>query len=352
MIADEIFSCAETPVWFTPQYNKSSIPKCLSCTLRLTAAIAGPGTVSPRVEGLLVDENPLVTLTVNGIQHNLLETILTFPGAHRMFERQSPCEAELQCYFRSINDITKYVCLCIPLDIGVGPSTQYFTSLDTGVRKDRPTLASVLPTGSLFSYVGPDMRGRSAADSTPRKFCDPIAQRVTYYVYYGASKINASDFTRLQQRAGNGRKGPPKPASPPTAMHCDRLLTHIDGLIVGNSGSKSVSRGASTKALKCYKLDREKDIQGDTVYIGGPETKPSTLEKELAATDLSIDDATRSSIQPGDIERWIGIGLGILIGLFLCSLVAYLIWKYTFTNYLPVQKLYKNPFLTKLKPQA
>lgn len=343
MIADEMFSCAETPVWFSSQFNPNTLEKCLSCTLRLTAQLPGPGTVSPRVEGLLVDENPLVTLTINGIQHSLLETVLTFPGAHRLVGRQLPCEAELTCYFRSISDISKFACLCIPLDIGSGDSTAYFSTLNTGVRKDRPTLASVLPTGSLFSYVGPDMRGRSGADSTPRKFCDPVAQRVTYYVYMNASKISAADYSRLQTHAGSGRKGPPKPSSPPVLTRCDRLITRIDGLIVGSSGRSSDS-GVPTKALKCYKLDREKDIKDDKIYIGGAGVASNTLEKELAATDLSVDDATKGSVQPGDIERWIGAALGILIGVVLCAAIAYVIWKYTFSNYLPVQKLYANPF--------
>ena len=339
-----MFSCAETPVWFSSQFSANTLEKCISCTLRLTAQLPGPGTVSPRIEGLLVDENPLATLTINGIQHSLLETVLTFPGAHRLVGRQSPCEAELTCYFRSVSDISKYACLCIPLDIGSGASTSYFSTLDTGVRKDRPTLASVLPTGSLFSYVGPDMRGRSGADSTPRKFCDPVAQRVTYYVYMNASKISAADYTRLQTRAGAARKGPPKPASPPVLTRCDRLITMIDGLIVGSSGSKGSSAGIPTKALKCYKLDRDADIKEDAVYVGGAAAVSTTLDKELAATDLSLDDATKASVQPGDIERWIGAALGILIGVVLCAAIAYLIWKYTFSNYLPVQKLYANPF--------
>lgn len=343
MIADEMFSCAETPVWFSPQFNTATLEKCISCTLRLISQLPGPGTVSSRIEGLLVDENPLVTLTINGVQHSLLETILTFPGAHRLMNRQSPCEAELTCYFRSVNNISKYVCLCIPLDIGSGPSTQYFSTLNTGVRKDRPTLSTVLPTGQLFSYVGPDMRGRSGADSAPRKFCDPIAQSVTYYVYMNTSKISAEDYARLQKHAGTGRKGPPKPVSPPVSTRCDRLITLIDGLIVGSSSAKGGS-GIPTKALKCYKLNRESDIKDDKVYIGGAGVESKTLEKELAATDLSLDDATKASVQPGDIERWIGAALGILIGVILCAAIAYMIWKYTFSNYLPVQKLYANPF--------
>ena len=148
MLTDKFLDCAETPVWFPNTYNYSELIPCNSCTVRLNAPISGPGLVSPHVLGLIVDENPTATLTINGIQHNLQEAILMFPAAHRLSDEREPSPAELIVLFQNSQIPGKYAALCIILEIGSGPSTKYFSTLGTQVSSNRPTLNSVIPNVS------------------------------------------------------------------------------------------------------------------------------------------------------------------------------------------------------------
>ena len=87
-----------------------------------------------------------VSLSVNGVNYNLVESYLVFPGAHKLPGRQNPCDAEYLLYFNnSLYAHETGIILCLPIDIGPGPGTDYFKRLDTTVRNDRPTLATILP---------------------------------------------------------------------------------------------------------------------------------------------------------------------------------------------------------------
>ncbi len=336
-------------MWIPAVFNMNTIQPCLSCVLRLTSTVAGPGNVSLRTDGLLINENPLTTLTVNGIQHTLLETILTFPGAHRLQGREGPCEAELFMYFRSIKNLSDIACLAIPMDVGSGPSTKYFRTLDAGVLRNRPSVGTVIPESPTFiSYRGADIRGRTATNSTPRALCDPINSVVTYYLSTKASKIDSADLRRLMGRSGTQRVGPAKPTSPPVNDRIQRicsLITNVAVDIGGPAAKKAGPGGYDTSAMKCYRIDPSRDVRGGRVYVGAEAEKASTLKKELTP-EVGLDDDLNAGIQPGDIERVLGIVLGVLVGLVVCATVAFYIWNKSFRNYLEAQNLYKAPLTT------
>ena len=195
---DNAFGCAETPVWMPSGFNITRIPPCGSCDLRLIAKLAGPGNVTPLPEGLLINENPTASLRVNGLGHNLVTAILTFPGAHRLPDRQEVCEAELMLYFQNDQDSSKHICLCLPIDTGVGTGTRYFGTLATGVLKGRPTVETLIPEGAKFiAYKGADLRGRDLKRSRLRSKCDPVSSYVTYYFCLKQIYISPIDFKRL-----------------------------------------------------------------------------------------------------------------------------------------------------------
>lgn len=348
-LGDTVFSCLETPLWFPAAFDLKSIQPCLSCSLRFVSTVPGPGNVSPRSEGLLVNENPLTTLTINGIQYTLLETVLSFPGGHRLLDRQSPCDAELFLYFRSIKNLSDVACFAIPLDVGAGAANKYFETLDIGVVKNRPTVGSVIPTNSqIVSYRGADLRGRNGGDSNPRTYCDPIKSLVTYYVCLTPAKIAAEDYRRLQVRAGGKSvAGPARPTSPPVLDRIRRICSLITGLVVEAApptAKKAASRADyDTSAMKCYRIDPERDVKGGRVYVGeGPTTLKKELDGAKAAADADLGGLSDTSIQPGDIEKGVGIALGVFVGIVVCAAIAYYIWNNTFRNYMEAQKLYET----------
>jgi len=352
-IEDNLFTCGETPIWIPSTFDENALPKCISCTVRLTAKLAGPGNVNTRAEGLLLNENPTVTLALNGIQHSLVETILTFPGAHRYKGRPNPCVAELFLYFQNTRDFTQHACVAIPLDIGKGSTNRYFSTLDTGIRNDRPTVASVFPTESKYLlYKGADLRGRTGDDPRPRALCEPVKKVITYYLALTPSLILAKDLARLQALSGAAdavgkATGPPKPVSEVVQARLLRLGTLVDEIKIDTtSDDAKTDAGISTNAMKCYKLDPSKDIVKEKVYVGGVDRPGDrTLAEELAkaTTQFSEDEASNGSIKPGDIENTLGIVMGVIVGVVVCAVLAYLLWKHVFTNYLQTQRLYNVP---------
>lgn len=332
MSEDNYFGCRETPVALPLGFVASQLPPCVSCTLRLSSKEAGTGAVRDSPTGLSITESPAVAWTINGIVYNLLESFLVFPGAHRLEGRQTPCDAEYLLFFRAMLDgEDRQSCLCIPIDIGSGPSAPYFRTLDTSVRAGRPVLSTILPAGTqVMSYRGADLRGRSSKDAQPRSFCDPVKRTLTYYVCLTPTKMEAPDFARLKSLAPS-HEGPARPAVDAMPARLLKLGTLIHEIVLETNKKKArvKGEGVPTEAMKCVPLDPDRDIVGDKVYIGGK--KQTSLRDELSSdAPPAAEDA---SIQPGDIESTIGLIIGIAIGLVLCAMVGVFLWSHAFGNY-------------------
>ena len=344
-IQDSYFGCAESPVHIPENYALSQIPRYKSATLRLVSQIAGPGTVSPRADGLAVDENPTASFSVNGVQYSLRECVLMIGGAHRLASRPSPCVAELAVYFTSVDDGKTTVCLSLPIDIGVGPANKYFATLGENTFKGRPTLGSIVPgSAQILVYRGADLRGRTASSSQPRALCDPVRAITTYYVCMTPIVMAAPDYKRLMDRAGKGLKGPPKPLAPLPQSRITQLCSLVNGLALVTAPplgkklgdpSDPTDPGIPTAAVKCYRLNPEKDIVNGKIYVGGKGVPFNASDPDVAAKE--------SLVKPGDIQRWIGIILGIVGGILICAFIAVKLYGTTFTNYFGVQNLYKSP---------
>ena len=342
-IQESYFGCAETPIWIPDGFDINRIPPCKSCVLRLSAPISGSGNISPRTEGLLVDENPTATLSINGIQHNLVESVLMIGGAHRLPGRSDPCKAELVCYFQNTKNFTVQVCLSFPIDIGTGDANAYFKTLGTGVGQGRAKLESIVPPRAQFlNYRGADLRGRNAKNTVPSKFCDPVARITTFYVCLTPIFIANADYQRLVARAGKGLIGPPKPLTPTVNSRLIELGTRVEGIMLGAPGAVKSAGGASagrtgipTNAMKCYRLDPNRDIKNNKVYVGGaPTTKLSSELKE---------DEPRGGLLPGDLQKIIAGSLGLIVSIILAAFVTVWVYGAIFTNYKETQELYKNP---------
>jgi hypothetical protein len=352
-IQDSYFGCAESPVHIPENYKLSQIPPYKSATLRLVSQIAGPGTITPRADGLGVDENPTASFSMNGVQYNLRECVLMLGGAHRLAGRPSPCVAELAVYFTSVDDGRTSVCLCLPIDVGVGAANKYFATLGESTFKGRPTLGSIVPASAQFLvYRGADLRGRTASSSQPRSFCDPVRTITTYYVCMTPILMAAPDYQRLKTRAGKGLVGPPKPLAPLPQSRITQLCSLVNGIAlvaapplkgavgaVGAVGSATPGDpGIPTAAMKCYRLNPDRDIVNGKIYVGGKGVPFNP------GSDSDIDIAgDEPTIKPGDIQRWIGIIIGVVVGILLCAFIAVKLYGTTFTNYFGVQNLYKSP---------
>ena len=234
------------------------------------------------------------------------------------------------------------------MDIGTGPANSYFSTLAAEVRNDRPTLAALCTKDMTFvSFEGVTLRGRTATDLHKAK-CDPPSSILTYYVSLTPAMITIDDFTRLQAMYG-AKPAPPKPYTPSVKPErLTKLCTVIRGIILDSDPRASTVSpyGVPTKAMKCVRLDKDRDIVGDKVYINGKNKPGTVLSEELAYnTDLNsalgiTTPTTDASIQPGDIERVLGIVVGVILGLLIASAIAVFVYKFIYKGYMDQQKLY------------
>ncbi len=356
-IADDYFTCAESPVWFSADFKLEQLPICNSCTIRIIADLPGPGKLTESPDGFILDESPVAVLRINGHDHTLLESRLLISGCHRLPGRTEPESMEIQFYFRSIKKLDQYQCLSIPVMKG-SVGNPYFTTLGLGVTANRPTLTSLIsPNSELYQYLGADVRGRTRETPRPPKQCDPVLSKITYNVLTSPAIINQSDFDRILKLYRQKKViGPPKPIGQITPQRILELVTRIKDIKIGapKSGGQFTSAGKasdgsySVKAMQCRRIDTSKDIVGDRIYVGGKHAPTTTLSNELQkASDLSAysESTDNSTIKPADIENTISIVLGIVFGVVVCATIAYYCLKGTFSNYIPVVKdLYKQPF--------
>ena len=314
----------------------------------MTSQNAGTGNMSVSPNFLGFTESPLTTLAVNGVQHNLINSFMVFPGAHRLPGRNEVCAAEVFYYFQNTKVAGKVICLAVPLDIGKGSSNSYFSTLTTEVRGDRPPVSVLLTKKSTFlSFEAVTYQPRNSIDSRPKNVCDPPFAILTYYVTLQPAKILDDDLARLKSFYGK-KPGPPKPTGPAMGPRLLKLCTVIKGITLDTmqSGSSGSSKnGVNTNAMKCYRLDKENDIIDDKVYIDGKNKPGTILSDELRNAALGVDttddgDDSESPIKPGDVENVIAIVIGSILALVICASVAVFLYRTVFRSYIQNQKLY------------
>jgi len=449
-----MLSCEESPLFFPNGMAIDSIDVCRTCTLRIVSKLPGPGNIiNVETNSIVINENPMNSFIVNGVMYNLTQTILMFRGLHRLPARSTVCDAELCLFFQpSQGARDENLCVCIPVDTGGSPTNAYFATITNYAASDRPVIGSLFtPMTSFISYRGPtNFAGRTKRDPRPRGECDPVKTVFTYYVCLTPVTIDVNDYNRLfKMLAPQNYIAPAEPIAEITRER-SRLLTLIRGIKIEVPGSAAASReggGYSTDAMKCYRVDKKRDIVGDKIYVNG-NGRPgnTTLTAEMAAAvageDINVEVCTgwsseiktwptslddfsiaqdtiynsvgnmrdgfrdldklkavcktddnckgifkvknasnndilyipvkkagvlgtpspvpnldrefkentiinkvscpTATIKPGDVERVLGIILGVIIGVGLCAVVAYYVLKWTNTNYLEVLKLYGN----------
>ena len=335
MSANDFFGCGETPLKMPTEIT--TIPECQTCKLRITSLVPGPGNARADPLGLMIDENPMTTFSIDGVQHNLVETYLTIPGAHTLPGQTVPADAEVLAIFRNSRVAGTFVCVCVPVVKRDGLATNYFTTLRAEVVKGRPRFLTLFSADSAFvSFRGADIRGRSATATAPASLCEPVASVITYYVAMTPTGINPLDLTRLTNLAGSGRAGPPIPSVPVSNDRIRTLCTRIQGIILDDGSQPKPAPGGPgvpVSSLKCYRLDADKDIVGDKVYVGGDKKPDGTLPSQICPGPDGRVGPSESGMKPSTFQKVLGIGFGLILGLIVCGVIVWVVWSFFFKNY-------------------
>ena len=373
-LSNTFLNCSETPLWLPNGLSSdaATLDACTDCSVRLISTVPGDGTYSVSADGIVISENPLTSLRINGISHTLLETRLTIPGAHYIAVDDGsvrPADAELQCYFRTDKAPARMVCLVLPVQMQAGGNQKaamtYFDSLGkiVPVSKDavRPTVGALFePDATYIDYIGADMRYRNAMTPRPNSQCAPVGTRVRYIVSTVATAIRPTTLSRLTKEATKAKDvykgGPPLPERAMTKERMSALLTRVDGIRVvlrdpktaGKKSSAATKGSVPLKAVKCHRLDAAKDIQGDRIYVGGkgrPGTK--TLDKELQdASDLQKGyiDESAPLLSLRTLETIIAVVLGVVLAFVVGAYVLKFVLAHTNRpdTYVKAIQLYKT----------
>ncbi len=355
VIVNNFFTCRETPLRITTEdYNAiKSEGTCATCKVRFTSLLPTLGTLTPSPYGLTFDI-PQMTLEVNGVRHSGFGCVLDVSGSVHALDISgvistvgSTNTAELHLTFHGDGATTrnsKYV-LAIPIRVVANANANklvganFFAALGI-LQRTRPTLGSVISEDTpLLMYRGVSLEGVCGSNSD-------AGEKYTYLVALKSLTMDQTDFNRLKVLLGNTYKGLRKSAIN-LASNRRPLVSYIPGIKVtasplAPSVKKTIQNGyVATEQVKCRPLDSARDISGNLVYVGGP-GKYSTLKNELEmAADLRSEfEEAEATADVSRIETILAIVVGVLVGLFITSLIVYYVFIKTESGYSKMSLLY------------
>jgi tetrahydromethanopterin S-methyltransferase subunit G len=156
--------------------------------------------------------------------------------------------------------------------------------------------------------------------------------------------VGANDYAPLEQLVK-----PPKSVDEPSSARFMELTTRITNVTIeardalATPTCPSNFMGIPTKSMKCKPLRPgasrlSVDIKKGSVTLDKElvKTKDALNDMDLGRLDPGIDESATTYFQPGDVERAIGVFFGIMGGLVVCALVAYLVQRFVFSGYVSV----------------
>jgi len=390
-VADNYFNCRETPANFPTNLKLSNLPGSSLTKLRIISNAPGPGNYTGPIDFFFtVNENPMTSIHYNNVMYNLSQTLLCFPGIHRVSREEKPCNAELILFFNpsQTSDIKQSpIMMCIPVDSGIKytkKSAQYFNTITTGVIANRPTFGSILSeTATFIAYSGFNFMLR--VGDKKLKTCSDIANSPSNIIQYlvcqtpiGMAPGDYDRFTNLLEKKPRPPVSndygpreqlikPPRNLNDIAIGRFTDLVTHITDVRVEASDAAAPApivkgeKGVPVSSMKCKRIS--KDVRKG-VKIDGTKGGGSTLAQELATTqtdlnnmdlgqlDPGITPATPVKVRPGDIEKGISITLGIILGVILAAFIAYWGLRLVYKNYTNGLKLYGSAPSSAYKPTS
>ena len=369
-IADNFFSCKESPANFPTGLKLSAVADSPTSVLRIISKIPGPGNYTGPTDFYFdVNENPNTSIHFNGVMYNLTTCLLCTPGVHKVVGEEKACDAELVARFKpsqQTSDINEHpvILLCIPVESGISMndnSKRYFSTLTTGVTAKRPTFGSILhPNSKFITYKGFDFMLR--AGNNKLLSCGDVPDAPTNIVRYLVCQnrigMTVNDYNRFTEQLAY-KPRPPKAndytpleqlVKPPTCINeipsarFTTLATLIGQVIVesddGVSGRAPVRKpnGIPISQMKCKPLRDGKTridmTKGTTKLTDEIAKTDAILRNENGDPELVGDSA--SHLQPEVIENVLSVFFGIILAVVVCAGIAFLVQWGVFSNYLKV----------------
>lgn len=355
-VADTFFTCRETPVYCPSGLTLSDIPGSPTTKLRLSSQLAGPGNIAGPYNGYYynINENPTTALHLNGIMYNLVDSVMTFPGTHVVVGFSKPCDAELILKFQpSQQNVLGLppILFCIPVQSGVrlaASSVKYFQTLSNGPSSKRPTLTDVLPRDA--GYL--NYQGFSVLELLNNEKCSALTgpqALANYIICQVPIGMALADFNRF--RAELPMTVPPPdsgiapvqktlPPIPSVQINTSRFIKQTARIVdvvmeTGDAapGLKKNEKGIPVPSMKCQPV-KQKGVAGKLSIDMTGRKLTTSLEDELNDEHAELGDGpgagkcVRNNV--GVIEWRLSVFLGLVLGIAVCSFIAYFVKDHVF----------------------
>lgn len=380
-IADNFFTCMESPANFPSGLKLSGITESPTSVLRIISKIPGPGNYTGPTDFYFdINENPTTSVHFNGAMFNLTTCYLCFPGVHKVVGEEKVCDAEIVATFKpsqtSTSSSNTNIVMCIPVESGISmnpDSQRYFSTLTTGATANRPTFGSIFHAGSKFiTYNGFDFMKRVVGGKIVN--CNDIPDSpgniVRYFVCQNRIGMTIKDYDRF--RAQLAYKPRPAKANdytpleqvikPPTSSHeiasarfttLVTLITNVSLETGDDSGAGKIIRkpnGIPVSSMKCKPLRSGRgrvDMTKDTTSLKDVIAKSdAVLRNENGDPEMPSEP---SSLAPEHVEQILSVFFGILFAVLVCAGIAFLIQWGVFRDYLKVLNRNETGGLSKFK---
>lgn len=333
-------SCDETPFYPPKTMAIADLPTCPSCTLILASPIAGTKIITSRyaVDGLAVDESPLTELTYNTNKYALYDTVIWKSGAHRDFKASANYDMEMNLYFRDVFNPLKQIAVAIPIVINELRANSYFTEMaDQNPSNRTIVLEKIINGGPVVMYKGIDIRARNSDKPYSAQQCQEANSSLTWFILQ-PTYISANDAKRIRGITAISNVLPPAPQHELTTERARTMCSVVSTISIksdNNAESKSDKGIYLTRALQCQRINPVTDIKDEAVYLNG--TSQNSLQEELneKAADSSVGIEHKAGIRPKQIEEFLAIAAGVLLGLLIFSIAVYYLLRLLYKGYLP-----------------
>jgi len=332
--------CTETPFRPPKTLSRNDLAVCSSCELLFSSDVVGPKDIVVLDKGgLQLNESPLVQITYNNTTYGLSNSYLWPRGIHRDFKVDTNYDLELNLYFRDVYSPDKYMGVVIPITIDDSKAKPYFSEINTGrrsinietlIEKDKP----------LLVYKGIDLRSRDAAKKQAAPQCSSLISTLSWFVL-SPTFISNVDANRIRSFRLPVSNTIPTPDHEITLERARKLCMTIPRIILKRDKevNKAVSDAGAgvylTRALQCQRIDPEKDVRGNAVYLNAPPER--TLHRELedsANLTKPIDAKGVPGVRANDVENMLALVVGITIGIVCVALLAYGMYNLVFKQFI------------------
>jgi len=133
----------------------------------------------------------------------------------------------------------------------------------------------------------------------------------------------------------NGEWVCPTPAPDDIDYYLQKGAPHCDDPVVAAEDAgyaPALGSGEVESPLKCYKLDEDKQVIGNNVFINGkglPEKPSKMMQMQLAVNNLNPNKLP-PGVQPGDVEAILSwVIAAIVIFIIVCTFIYYAFMAYS-----------------------